>query len=242
LVAGSGGGLDAGPKLARVALPLLGHCSFAEVQVGPYILPALPYGHGALEPHLWGTVIEAHHRAIHRHLVDDANAHFVGLLEARKALGPDALEARESSLAYNLSGHVLHSIFWQNLSPAGGGRPDGALALAIDRDFGAFDNFKRVMVQAACDVRGSGWAALAWDAAGLRLVTRTIKDHDLGAMQGSSMLMLIDAWEHAYFGQYRADKGRYFEALWKLWNWDDIQARLERAKQLEGEPQPAAAH
>ena len=208
--------------------------------MGPYVLPDLPYGHGALEPHLWGTAIEAHHGAIHRHLVEAADADFARLMEARKGGDPGTMSSIERSLAYNLSGHALHSILWQNLSPAGGGRPEGALAQAIDRDFGTFKNFKRVMVGTAADVRGSGWAALTWDPLGLRLQPVQIKDHEMGALQGTALLMLIDAWEHAYFAQYRADKTRYFEALWKLWNWDDISARFERARQLEGASEPLA--
>lgn len=216
--------------------------------MGPYVLPDLPYGHGALEPHLWGTAIEAHHGAIHRHLVDSANVDFGRLVQARKDENTEAIASIERSLAYNLSGHVLHSILWQNLSPAGGGRPEGKLAEVIDRDFSDFTNFKKVMVQTAADVRGAGWAALTWDPVGSRLLPVQLKDHELGALQGKGMalLMLIDSWEHAYFAQYRADKARYFEALWKLWNWDDIGARFEKALQLEAVPgqpaEPLAAH
>ncbi|MHB8877553.1 MAG: superoxide dismutase [Myxococcaceae bacterium] len=199
----------------------------------PYLLPELRYGHGSLEPHIWGKALEAHHLSIHQGYVDGANDDFTRLVEARNGRDFEHLGAIERSLAFNLSGHVLHSIFWQNLAPDGGDRPAGELAAAIDFDFGSFERFRQMLVQTAMAIRGSGWAALAWDPLGKRLQTVQIKDHQLGLVQGTALLMLVDAWEHAYFAQYRADKRKYFESLFKLWDWDDITERFERARELD---------
>ena len=136
-------------------------------------------------------------------------------------------------MAFNLSGHILHSLFWKNLSPNGGGKPEGELAHAIDRDFGSFEGLKGQFVNAAMTTMGSGWAALAWDPAGQRLITTEIHDHQSEMTPGAVPLMVLDAWEHAYYLQYQNDKAKFFEAVWNLWNWKDIGERYKKAKAAE---------
>jgi superoxide dismutase, Fe-Mn family len=198
-----------------------------------YVLPDLPYDYGALEPHISAKVMELHHDRHHRKYVEGANAAIEELLQARADLMFDELPLLEKKLAFNVSGHVLHSIFWQNLSPQGGGEPSGRLGEAIIRDFGNFEAFRRQMISAASSIMGSGWAALVWEPVSGRLGTSQIHDHQSEVTQGSVPLLLLDAWEHAYYLQYQADKEQYFEAVWNLWNWDDVQRRFEHARRLE---------
>jgi Fe-Mn family superoxide dismutase len=147
----------------------------------------------------------------------------------------------EKTFAFNLSGHVLHSIFWKNLAPRGGGRPDGELLELITRDFGSFEAFQRQMTEVAATVMGSGWAALVWEPLAQRLLTCQIYDHQSNIGQGSLPLMVIDAWEHAYYLQYKNAKTEFFNAVWNLWNWRDVASRLRAARQVDLQvPEPAA--
>jgi superoxide dismutase, Fe-Mn family len=191
-----------------------------------YTLPDLPYDYGALAPHIAGEIMQLHHDKHHRAYVNGANRVLAELADVRGNGDFSRIAALEHALAFNVSGHVLHSLFWQNLSPQGGDRPEGALAEQITVDFGSFDAFRTQMIRAAGTITGSGWAALAWDPASGRLMVMQIHDHQSEMAQGSVPLMVLDAWEHAYYLQYRADKAKYFEAVWNLWNWEDIGARF----------------
>jgi Fe-Mn family superoxide dismutase len=201
--------------------------------VSKYILPDLPYDYGALEPHISGKIMELHHDRHHRAYVEGANKAIQKLKEARQQQSFDNLAAIEKAIAFNVSGHVLHSIFWQNLTPKGGGEPEGDLAGAVERDFGSFALFKSQMIQAASTIMGSGWAALVWDPVIQRLGTTQIHDHQSEVTQGGLPLMVIDAWEHAYYLQYQTDKAKFFQAVWNLWNWKDITARFTRVRNLD---------
>lgn len=198
-----------------------------------YTLPPLSYDYSALEPHISGEIMELHHDQHHRAYVEGANRAVEKLVTARAKDDFANIAALERELAFNLSGHVLHSIFWRNLSPRGGGQPKAALAAAIDRDFGSFIAFRKQMVQAASTIMGSGWAALTWDPVSRRLGTTQIHDHQSETPQAGLPLMVIDAWEHAYYLQYRNKKARYFEALWNLWSWDDVAERLQHAQSTD---------
>lgn len=198
-----------------------------------YTLPDLAYDYSALEPHLSGRIMELHHDKHHRAYVKGANEALEALGEARRAKNPQRIGALERSFAFNLSGHVLHSIFWRNLTPSGGGTPKGMLQEAINRDFGSFEDFKSQMIQTAASMMGSGWAALTWESLGKNLAIVQIHDHQSQTAQGAAPLMVIDVWEHAYYLQYQTEKAKYFEALWNLWNWEDIAARLEAVQGLD---------
>src|SRR5215472_12584565 len=136
-----------------------------------YTLPELKYDYTALEPHIAGRIMALHHDKHHAAYVEGANRALEQLDEARHKADFARLPALERSLAFNMSGHVLHSLFWQNMMPRGGGRPDAELSEALDRDFGGFDRFKRQLCQAASTIMGSGWAALVWEPLGGRLLT-----------------------------------------------------------------------
>jgi len=124
-------------------MPIFVQRSRKERKVSRYVLPDLPYDYGALEPHLSGRIMELHHDKHHRTYVETANECIEQLLAMRRKGDFDAIAALEQKLAFNVSGHVLHSLFWQNMTPRGGGDPQGALAQAIARDFGSFDSFKQ---------------------------------------------------------------------------------------------------
>ena len=141
----------------------------------------------------------------------------------------------QKTLAFNLSGHVLHSIFWKNLSPDGGEKPTGELAAAIDENFGSFDQFKDHLSQATTTVQGSGWGSLAWDTFGERLYIEQIYDHQGNVGQSGSPLLVLDAWEHAYYLQYLNVRADYVKAMWNIVNWDDVAARFEQAR-AAGDP------
>jgi superoxide dismutase, Fe-Mn family len=197
-----------------------------------YVLPDLPYDYGALEPHISGRIMQLHHDKHHKTYVDGANQACERLAEARQKGDFTKIGAIEEALAFNVSGHVLHSIFWRNMSPDGGGAPTGKLAEAIDRDFRGFDTLKQQMTKSAATCMGSGWAALMWDTVSARLLTVQIHDHQSHTIQGGIPLLVLDAWEHAYYLQYENEKAKFFDAIWNVWNWKDVAARFERAQRF----------
>jgi Fe-Mn family superoxide dismutase len=201
--------------------------------VSRYVLPDLPYDYGALEPHISGKIMQLHHDKHHRKYVDTANECIEKMIDLRKKQDFAAIAALEQKLAFNVSGHVLHSLFWQNMSPDGGGEPEGELRELIERDFGGFEPFKKQLVEVASTIMGSGWSALVWDPIIQRLGTTQIHDHQSEVTQASLPLLVLDAWEHAYYLQYQTAKDKYFEAIWNVWNWDDVAQRLERTRNLD---------
>ncbi len=195
-----------------------------------YTLPDLSYDFGALEPHMSGQILELHHDKHHAAYVAGANTASDQLAEAREKGAYGALVGIEKTLAFNISGHVLHSIFWTNLSPDGGDKPDGDLGAAIDEHFGSFDAFRAQLTQASTLVQGSGWGALAWDPLGQRLLVEQVYDHQGNLANGSIPLFVIDVWEHAYYLQYRNVRADFVNAVWNIANWSDVARRFEAAK------------
>jgi superoxide dismutase, Fe-Mn family len=197
-----------------------------------YTLPSLDYDFGALEPHISGRIMELHHDKHHAAYVKGANDATEALHEAREKNDFTKIAALERALAFNLSGHVLHSIFWKNLAPKRGGQPTGPLATAIGAAFGNFDRFKAQLIETAITTMGSGWAALAWEPLAKRLLIIQIHDHQSEVTQGGTPLLVLDAWEHAYYLQYGPEKKSFFQAIFNLWNWEDIAARFDSAQAL----------
>ncbi|WP_073949305.1 superoxide dismutase [Streptomyces kebangsaanensis] len=199
--------------------------------MGTYALPDLPYDYAALEPAITGQILELHHAKHHAAYVKGANDTLEQLAEARDKdrITPTGLVGLEKTFAFNLSGHVLHSIFWQNLSPDGGDRPDGVLADAIDEHLGGFEAFKKQLTVATSSVQGSGWGVLAWEPLGKRLIVEQVYDHHGNVGQGTTPLLVFDAWEHAYYLQYKNVRPDYVTKLWDLVNWEDVAARYAEA-------------
>ncbi|MET8861270.1 superoxide dismutase [Streptomyces sp. NPDC004579] len=199
--------------------------------MGTYALPDLPYDYAALEPAITGEILELHHARHHAAYVKGANDTLEQIAEIRDKdrMTPASLVGLEKTFAFNLSGHVLHSIFWQNLSPDGGDRPEGALADAIDEHLGGFEQFKKQLTIATSSVQGSGWGVLAWEPLGRRLIVEQVYDHHGNVGQGSTPLLVFDAWEHAYYLQYKNVRPDYVTKLWDLVDWEDVTARFTKA-------------
>ncbi|MFI0406335.1 superoxide dismutase [Actinomadura sp. 3N508] len=195
-----------------------------------YVLPDLPYDYAALEPAITGEILELHHSKHHAAYVKGANDTLERLAEARDKEQYGGLVGLEKTFAFNLSGHVLHSVFWDNLSPDGGDRPDGELSAAIDEHFGSFDAFRKQLTTATSTVQGSGWGVLAWEPLGKRLVVEQVYDHHGNVGMNTTPLLVFDAWEHAYYLQYRNVRPDYVEKLWSLVNWTDVTARFDKAR------------
>jgi Fe-Mn family superoxide dismutase len=197
-----------------------------------YTLPDLPYDFSALEPYYSAEALELHHDKHHAAYVTGANATLEKLADARAKGEFGAIVGLEKTMAFNVSGHVLHSIFWKNLSPDGGDKPSGHLATTIDEHFGSFDAFKAQLTQATTTIQGSGWGVLAWEPLGQRLLIEQVYDHQGSTGQGTVPLLVFDAWEHAFYLQYKNVKADYVSALWKLVDWSDVAKRNAKARSL----------
>ncbi len=196
----------------------------------PYTLPDLPYDPGALEPHYSGEIVSLHHDKHHAAYVKGINETLEKLAEAREKMDFASLGTLEKSMAFHLSGHVLHSIFWTNMSPDGGDKPDGGLGTAIDEHFGSFDAFKAQLSEATTSIQGIGWGTLSWEPSGQRLLIEQVYDHQGNVGSGAIPLLVIDAWEHAFYLQYKNVKADWVKAFWEIVNWTDVARRLDEAK------------
>ncbi|HEY9409612.1 MAG TPA: superoxide dismutase [Jiangellaceae bacterium] len=196
-----------------------------------YSLPDLPYDYGALEPHIAGEIMELHHSKHHQAYVAGTNTAIEQLEEARASDKLTTVNLLQKNLAFNLAGHVNHTVFWNNLSPEGGDRPDGELGAAIDEFFGSFDAFRAHFTASALGIQGSGWSILAWESLGERLVIEQLYDHQGNLAVGTVPLLMLDMWEHAFYLQYKNVKPDYVAAFWNIANWADVAARFAKATQ-----------
>ena len=195
-----------------------------------YVLPDLEYDYAALEPHISGRIMQLHHDKHHAAYVAGANATLDAMAEAREKNDLTWINKLQKDLAFNLGGHVNHSIFWKNLSPAGGDKPTGELAAAIDEYFGSFDGFRAHFTAAAMGIQGSGWSILAWDVIGQRLIIEQLYDQQGNLVAASVPLLMLDMWEHAFYLDYQNVKADYVAAFWNIVSWADVQARFEAAR------------
>lgn len=197
-------------------------------------LPELPYDYAALEPHYSARLLELHHGRHHAACVTGANETMEKLAAARERHDVRAVDQLEKSLAFYVSGHVLHSLFWHNLSPHGGGQPTGEFARAVRESFGSFDAVKVGLTEAALNVQGSGWGALAWNPVAQRLVVEQVYEHQGDIGNGTVLLLVLDMWEHAYYPQYQDVRGDWVAAFWKVVNWEDVAERYALWKSVAG--------
>lgn len=198
-----------------------------------YQLPDLPYDYSALEPWYSAEVLELHHAKHHAAYVKGANDTLEQLAAARASNDYTTLGMLEKNLAFHVSGHVLHSILWTNLTPDATERPEGDLAAAIDEHFGSFDSFRGQLSAATLGVQGSGWGALAWEPTSGRLIVEQIYDHQGNIGQAAVPLLVIDSWEHAFYLQYRNVKADWVDAFWHLANWNDVARRFAAAREVQ---------
>ena len=193
-------------------------------------LPALPYDHSALEPHIDTRTMQIHHGKHHQAYVDNANNALAGTEWADRSVEEvvanlDSLPAnKQAAVRNNAGGHVNHSLFWQVMGPDGGGAPSGDLAAAIDSAFGGFDALKEQFAQAGITRFGSGWAWLIKEESGLSVVSTPNQDSPL--MEGKTPILGLDVWEHAYYLNYQNRRPDYIGAWWNVVNWDEVAARF----------------
>ncbi|MFI6574976.1 superoxide dismutase [Nocardiopsis sp. NPDC050513] len=198
----------------------------------PYTLPELSYDYAALEPWISGQIMELHHSKHHAAYVAGANTALEQMAEARESGNFGTIPMLEKNLAFHLGGHVNHSIFWQNLSAAGGDKPEGELGAAIDDQFGSFDAFRAHFGAAANSIQGSGWAILAYEPLGQRLIIEQLYDQQANIPHSTTPLLMLDMWEHAFYLQYKNVKADYVKAFWNVVNWADVQQRFAKAREV----------
>ena len=195
-----------------------------------FTLPDLTYDYAALEPHISAQIMELHHSKHHATYVKGANTAVEALAEARDNAAYAAIGTLEKNLAFHLGGHLNHSVFWTNMSPDGGGEPDGDLASVIDEHFGSFEKFRAHFDANALAVQGSGWSVLAWDTISQRPFVFQLQDQQGNVPICTVPLLMLDMWEHAYYLQVSHDKAAYVGNWWNVVSWADVQARLDRAR------------
>lgn len=192
-----------------------------------YQLPELPYAYNALEPYYDEATVKLHHDAHHKAYVDGLNNAEGKLAEAREKGDFALIKHWERELAFHGSGHFLHSLFWQNMCPKGGGSAQGTLVERMTIDFGSYDNFKKQFSAAAVAVEGSGWALLVWNPAFAKLEILQAEKHQNLTQWGVIPLLTVDVWEHAYYLKYQNKRASWVEAWWNLVNWDDVFKRFD---------------
>lgn len=196
-----------------------------------YTLPDLAYDYSALEPSISGRIMELHHSKHHQTYVTGANTALAQLAEARETGNLANVNKLEKDLAFNLGGHVNHSIFWTNMSPNGGDKPTGELAAALDDAFGSFEKFQAHFTATALGVQGSGWSVLAWDVIGQRISVFQLFDQQGNVPLGLVPLLMLDVWEHAYYLDYQNVRADYVKAFWNIVDWANVQARFTTARE-----------
>ncbi len=203
---------------------------------GPFELPKLPYAFDALEPHIDARTMEIHHDKHHAAYVANLNAAVAGTDWAKKTAEDlvahldDLPETIRTAVRNNGGGHVNHTLFWDFMSPKGGGQPKNELAGAIDNDLGGFDNFAKALSDAAMKRFGSGWAWLCYDPKAKKLAIGSTANQDSPITQGHVPLLGIDVWEHAYYLKYQNRRGDYVKAFFNVINWDFVAGRYNDAK------------
>lgn len=206
------------------------------VPIGGHRLPPLPYPYNALEPWIDEKTMRIHHDKHHKSYVDGLNAAELKLAEARRTGNFDLVKHWERELAFNGAGHYLHTLFWDVMSPRGGGKPTGELAADINRSFGSFEAFKKQFSEAAGKVEGGGWAILVWSPRSRRLEILTAEKHQNLSQWDVVPLLPLDVWEHAYYLKHQNDRAAYINDWWNVVNWPYVADRYARARQLQWAP------
>ncbi len=202
-----------------------------------YTLPELPYDYSALEPQISAELLHLHHDKHHAAYVKGANETIERLQDAEKWQVPGL----EQSLAFNLGGHYLHTLFWECLAPGGGQEIEGDLAAAIAQDFRSVENFRDIFIDALTTIQGSGWAVLGWEPLGQRLMIQQVKDHHGAHVVASQPIIVADGWEHAFYLDYRNEKDKWAEAFWQIADWDAAARRFATATSVQPAAEPAGA-
>jgi len=196
----------------------------------PHTQAPLPYATDALEPHISKAIIELHYGKHHAAYVAGLNAAEAKLAEAREKGDMAMVKHWSRELGFHGSGHILHTIYWTNMKPNGGGEPKGELAAEITKAFGSFAAMKAQLTAASNSVEGSGWGLLVWSRETKQLEILATEKHQDQSQWGAVPILVIDEWEHAYYLQYQNRRPDYTAAFWNVVNWDNVAERLAAAK------------
>ncbi|MDR9397207.1 superoxide dismutase [Pontimonas sp.] len=199
-----------------------------------YTLPELSYDYSALEPHISARIMELHHSKHHKAYVDGANNALAQMAEARESGNFGAINKLEKDLAFHLGGHVNHSIFWTNMQGHGPATPEGEIQAAVNEFFGSYDKFTAHFTAVAMGIQGSGWAVLSWDPVGQQLIIQQLFDQQANTAQGTTPILQLDMWEHAFYLDYQNVKGDYVAAFWNIVDWENVAARFAAARSTGG--------
>jgi Fe-Mn family superoxide dismutase len=198
-----------------------------------YKLPPLQFGYDALEPYIDAETMELHHDKHHQAYVDNLNKALEPYPQLTDLTIEDLLrrldqvpETIRTAVRNNGGGHANHEFFWEILAPHAGGSPKGAIAGAIEKDFGSFERFQSLFADAAAKHFGSGWAFLVVDRSTQRLEIMSLPNQDSVLLHGTPGLLCCDVWEHAYYLKYRNRRPDYLGAWWKVVAWDVVDRRL----------------
>ncbi|MFO7648588.1 MULTISPECIES: superoxide dismutase [Halomonas] len=200
----------------------------------PHTLPELPYGYDALEPHIDAMTMEIHHSRHHQTYINNLNGALEGTgleevpVDELLASLDRVPEEKRQAVINNGGGHSNHSMFWQMMSPNGGGSPKGKVAEAIEADLGGFDAFKDAFTKAALGRFGSGWAWLSVTPEGKLVVENTL-NQDSPISQGNTPVLGLDVWEHAYYLKYQNKRPDYVAAFFNVVDWDEVERRYQQA-------------
>ncbi|MDQ2968020.1 MAG: superoxide dismutase [Actinomycetota bacterium] len=199
----------------------------------PYEVPPLPYDYSALEPHIDEQTMRLHHDKHHQAYVDNANKALAGTewdgrpVEAVLANLEILPEEIRTAVRNNAGGHANHTLFWEIMSPDGGGEPSGSLADAINNTFDSVDELKKLLNDTGIKRFGSGWSWLVYDGTGLAVYSTPNQDSPISI--SDTPLLGIDVWEHAYYLKYQNRRPEYLETWWNVVNWDAVQKKFESA-------------
>ncbi len=193
-----------------------------------YSLMPLPYDYKALVPTISEDLLRLHHDKHHAAYVNGANAILQKLEKARKENTDLDMKAIAKEYSFHFGGLFLHERFWQNMAPTGtgGGRPGGKIGDVIDKEFGSFDRFKKEFTMVANSVEGSGWASMVYCGHIKKPLLVQIEKHNVNVTPSQRHLLVLDVWEHAYYLDYKNDRGKFVESWWNLVNWDEVEKRL----------------
>ncbi|MFA5714853.1 MAG: superoxide dismutase [Candidatus Paceibacterota bacterium] len=193
-----------------------------------YTLPNLFYGYKDLEPAMSENQLTIHHQKHHQAYVNGCNALVEKMDKARKENTDVDFRAVSKEFSFQIGGHVLHSLFWNNLAPVGkGGEITGELKEKIIEDFGSIERLKKEFNAVTLSVEGSGWATLVFEKESQKLMVMQIEKHNVNIFPASEIIMVLDMFEHAYYIDYKNDKAKYVEEFWKIVNWEEIEKRFK---------------
>lgn len=192
-----------------------------------HTLPNLNYDYNALEPHYDEKTLKIHHDIHHKAYVDGLNKAEQKLEEVRESGDFTLIKHWEKEIAFHGSGHILHTLFWENMTPNGKLNPEGSVIERIKQDFGDYEKFKKQFTEAAIAVEGSGWTILAWNPMFQKLVILQAEKHQNLTQWGVVPLLILDLWEHAYYLKYQNRRAEFVNAWWNIVNWDIVNTRYD---------------